>query len=513
MTRRWTPKRFVALRRFRVCACVASLTLASTLAFGVGARKTVALIVDGETTTVTTYAMSVDRLLQEQGIKVKTHDLIESSTPTSMLKNHDVVTVKSAYQTTITIDGQEVLFWTIATSVDQLLGFFEQNETEAEAAKVTVSINNVYNKLTGGLVINQSGPVTVIADGQSSQAPNGKLPAASILDSKGITLNKEDRVSVEKDGDETILRVRRVTHGKETRTEEVAFDTQTIVDTNLQPGEVVVRQEGENGAIQKTYDVTYVDGEKESESLTNETTTKIAIDRVIAVGPAQTSNDTDSGSSSSKTDKGSNSGTDNSQSNQSDQSDKKDTSNDNTSDGTNNNTDNTNNNSNDGDTDSGNSDTQKNDDNGSSNNSGNNSSNNNSNNNSGDNSNNKNDSNNSDSTTPSDPSDGCRLYHPTPSQAQTYAAGAAAQYGWTGQNWTDLVKLWTRESSWMWNAENPSSGAYGIPQSLPGSKMATFGERWRDDAAVQIDWGLNYISQRYGSPSKAWQHSEEIGWY
>lgn len=511
MTRRWTPKRFVALRRFRVCACVASLTLASTLAFGVGARKTVALIVDGETTTVTTYAMSVDRLLQEQGVKVKTHDLIESSTPTSMLKNHDVVTVKSAYQTTITIDGQEVLFWTIATSADQLLGFFEQNETEAEAAKVTVSINNVYNKLTGGLVINQSGPVTVIADGQSSQAPNGKLPAASILDSKGITLNKEDRVSVEKDGDETILRVRRVTHGEETRTEEVAFDTQTIIDTNLQPGEVVVRQEGENGAIQKTYDVTYVDGEKESESLTNETTTKIAIDRVIAVGPAQTSNDTDSGSSNSKTDKGSNSGTDNSQSNQSDQSDKKDPSNDNTSDGTNNNTDSTNNNSNGGNTDSGNSNTGKTDK--TDNNSSNNTSNDSSNNNSGDNGNNKNDGNNSDSTTPSDPSDGCRLYHPTPSQAQTYAAGAAAQYGWTGQNWTDLVKLWTRESSWMWNAENPDSGAYGIPQSLPGSKMATFGERWRDDAAVQIDWGLNYISQKYGSPSKAWQHSEEIGWY
>lgn len=75
------------------------------------------------------------------------------------------------------------------------------------------------------------------------------------------------------------------------------------------------------------------------------------------------------------------------------------------------------------------------------------------------------------------------------------------------------MKLWTRESSWMWNAENPSSGAYGIPQSLPGSNMATFGERWRDDAAVQIDWGLNYISQRYGSPSNAWQYSEKMGWY
>ena len=188
----------MTLRRVRVMACVASLTLTSALAFGVGARKSVALTVNGETTTVTTYAMSVDRLLQEQGVKVKTHDLVESTSPTSMLKNHDVVNVQSAYQTTITIDGQEVPFWTVASSAEQLLDFFNQNETEA--AKITVNISNVYNKLTGGLIINQKGPVTVIADGKSSVAPNGKLPAASILDAKGITSGKEDRVSVEKDG-------------------------------------------------------------------------------------------------------------------------------------------------------------------------------------------------------------------------------------------------------------------------------------------------------------------------
>ena len=285
-------------------ACVASLTLTSALAFGVGARKSVALTVNGETTTVTTYAMSVDRLLQEQGVKVKTHDLVESTSPTSMLKNHDVVNVQSAYQTTITIDGQEVPFWTVASSAEQLLDFFNQNETEA--AKITVNISNVYNKLTGGLIINQKGPVTVIADGKSSVAPNGKLPAASILDAKGITLGKEDRVSVEKDGKTTILRVRRVTHGEETRTKEVPFGTQTIIDPNLQPGEVTVRQEGENGEIQQTYAVTYVDGVKESETLTEEKTTKIAIDKVIAVGPEKTTDDTD------KSDKSDNSGNGNS---------------------------------------------------------------------------------------------------------------------------------------------------------------------------------------------------------
>lgn len=487
MTRRWTPRRFVTLRRVRVTACVVSLTLASTLAFGVGARKTVALTIDGETTTVTTYAMSVDRLLQERGVKVKTHDLVESTSPTSMLSNHDVVTVRSAYQTTITINGQEVPFWTVATSAEQLIGFFEQNE--ADAAKVTVNIDNVYNKLTGGLIINQNGPVTVIADGQSSEAPNGKLPAASILDSKGITLNKEDRVSVEKDNGETILRVRRVTHGEETRTKAVPFGTQTIIDPSLQPGEVVVRQEGEEGEIQQTYDVTYVDGGKESETLTNETTTKIALDRIIAVGPAASSDDSGSdGGSGNSGDTGNSDNTgknDNSDKNSnSDNSDKKNDSNNN-SDNTDNSSDNK-------------KDDSKKDDSGS-----------------------KTDPDpvpTPDPTPtptlkPSDPSAGCRLYHPSPAQAQVYAAGAAAQYGWTGQNWTDLVKLWTRESSWLWYAENASSGAYGIPQSLPGSKMAAFGANWRDDAAVQIDWGLSYIAQCYGSPSKAWEHSEQIGWY
>ena len=117
----------------------------------------------------------------------------------------------------------------------------------------------------------------------------------------------------------------------------------------------------------------------------------------------------------------------------------------------------------------------------------------------------------SDSGTTTTPSG--RLWHATVAQAQAYAAGAAAQRGWTGNDWDCLVRLWTRESSWLWYAENASSGAYGIPQSLPADKMAAFGANYRDDAAVQIDWGLWYIAQAYGSPSKAWQHSEQVGWY
>lgn len=98
-------------------------------------------------------------------------------------------------------------------------------------------------------------------------------------------------------------------------------------------------------------------------------------------------------------------------------------------------------------------------------------------------------------------------------ELQEYAHSRVLAMGWTEQDFQDLVKLWNRESSWQWNATNPSSGAYGIPQSLPASKMQSAGSDWKTNPKTQINWGLDYIKQRYGSPSKAWQHSEQTGWY
>ena len=89
----------------------------------------------------------------------------------------------------------------------------------------------------------------------------------------------------------------------------------------------------------------------------------------------------------------------------------------------------------------------------------------------------------------------------------------AAKRGWTGSQWSALNKLWERESNWNHHAKNPSSGAYGIPQSLPGSKMASVGSDWRTNPKTQIAWGLNYIAGRYGSPLSAWAHSQRTGWY
>jgi hypothetical protein len=87
-----------------------------------------------------------------------------------------------------------------------------------------------------------------------------------------------------------------------------------------------------------------------------------------------------------------------------------------------------------------------------------------------------------------------------------------AQRGWSSTQFTCLDRLWTRESNWRVSAAN-SSGAYGIPQALPGSKMATMGSDWRTNPVTQIRWGLYYIANAYGSPCAALEHSYRYNYY
>lgn len=96
---------------------------------------------------------------------------------------------------------------------------------------------------------------------------------------------------------------------------------------------------------------------------------------------------------------------------------------------------------------------------------------------------------------------------------QQIAQDMLSEYGWSQSEFSCLQPLWDKESGWDPNAENPSSGAYGIPQALPGSKMATAGSDWESNPATQIEWGLGYIEERYGTPCAAWEHSESNGWY
>ena len=85
--------------------------------------------------------------------------------------------------------------------------------------------------------------------------------------------------------------------------------------------------------------------------------------------------------------------------------------------------------------------------------------------------------------------------------------------GWGDSEFQCLVALWNRESHWNPYAKNSSSGAYGIPQALPGSKMASAGSDWQSNPVTQIKWGLGYIAGRYGTPCSALGHSNSVGWY
>jgi hypothetical protein len=102
---------------------------------------------------------------------------------------------------------------------------------------------------------------------------------------------------------------------------------------------------------------------------------------------------------------------------------------------------------------------------------------------------------------------------PNPNTAQSIAYNLMASFGFSPTTYFGcLLDLWNHESGWVYDAEN-ASGAYGIPQALPGSKMASAGPDWQTNPATQIKWGLGYIKQLYGNPCGAWSFEEANGYY
>ncbi len=101
---------------------------------------------------------------------------------------------------------------------------------------------------------------------------------------------------------------------------------------------------------------------------------------------------------------------------------------------------------------------------------------------------------------------------PNPGTAQAIAYNMLPSFGFSHNQFGCLNNIWSRESGWRYNAEN-ASGAYGIPQALPGSKMASAGADWLTNPATQIKWGIGYIKSTYGSPCSAWAFWQGHGWY
>lgn len=103
----------------------------------------------------------------------------------------------------------------------------------------------------------------------------------------------------------------------------------------------------------------------------------------------------------------------------------------------------------------------------------------------------------------------------TSSECKQYAYNELVdRYGWDEENdWSALIKLWNKESGWNALAKNKKSGACGIPQAYPCSKMKKYGSDYKTNCYTQINFGLAYISGKYGTPQKAWKHSQKKGWY
>ena len=503
----WSPGKYAKKRVLRIVVSAAVTIAVCCIGFVLNQRKAIALEVDGKTKEVVTYADSLPKFLKEQGIQVHTHDQAVSSSG-YWLTNGDVVKVRRAYEVMVNIGGHLIPYWTLASSAEQLENYFLQNDKEA--ARISVNIPNVYNALTGGIDLNASGPIEVIAFGKDYSVKNGNQPAASILDSLGITITSNDLVSVEHEGAKTVLVVERVSYGTETQDVMTSYAVKTVEDPNAYVGTTVIEQKGSYGEQQQTLKVTYINGKPAASQLLSAKVIKQSQPEVIEVGtkakpkpapqkPAQTqkaepekkaasapqepaqkpkaaspapeAKKSESDQKPAQTQKAepkpapaqpktsspapAQSAPSSSQSSsqaapatpaQTPQPSQSSSSSQNQV------------------------------------------------------------------ASQTEPASSSELSGElTPAEAQTFAAGVAEdQYGWGSTQFSCLVELWNRESGWMWDAENVYSGAYGIAQALPPSKMGT---GWEYNAKVQIDWGLSYILERYGTPCGAWGHETTYGWY
>lgn len=408
---------------------VAALVASGTVAFG-KAHKTVTLDVDGNATSVSTFAGDVEGLLAAQGVRLDDQDEVAPGLDTTLRDGSEIV-VRYGRQVTVAADGKESDVWLNVTDAHEALEILASRGTD-----VRLVASRSGERAEFPLRLHDSGPVAVVSDGSTRVVDSGGDSVAAILNRLGIELDEDDRVSVvavkdltenggkvvkkakvaqvaEKSDTDVALQVQRVETRKVTRTSSVPHGSKTVEDSSrYEDLDSVVKTAGKDGERTKVFQETLVDGAVESRELVSDKETTKPVTEVVAKGtkerPAPKPATSSSTQSSSKPA----------------------------------------------------------------------------------------------ASTPV----------PAGSNREIGQKMAAAR-GWTGQQWTCLEALWTRESNWNHRAQNPSSGAYGIPQSLPGTKMVTAGSDWATNPATQIKWGLGYIAGRYGTPCGAWGHSQSVGWY
>lgn len=246
-------------------------------------KATVTVSIDGEETTVHTHASTVAQLIKEQDWDVKDYDRIKPSLNADIVGNMDI-TWDLAKQVNVTIDGEKKPVWTTAENVEQLMD--ELHIDYKEHDQVEPALNKEISE-NMNIVYESAFQVTLISDGEEEKKWTTSTTVANFLKNENVTLNELDRVEpnlqekVEKETDIRVVRVEKVTDVVE---EAVAYGTVTRKDNKLADGKESVVQDGEEGLVNKYYEVTLEDGEEVSREHIKTETIKESVDKVVAVG-------------------------------------------------------------------------------------------------------------------------------------------------------------------------------------------------------------------------------------
>ncbi|MFD6165004.1 MULTISPECIES: transglycosylase family protein [Oerskovia] len=289
-------------RRWPLIAGATAIALVATGAVAYGsAKKTVQLDVDGNITTVSTFAGSVEGFLDEQDVRVTDRDLIAPGADAPLKNGADVV-VRYGRQVTVQTDGAQSDVWLTALDADEALDTLAARGSDV---RLVASRSGADGRAALSLRLDADGPVHVVADGQTKTAPDGSIGVNAILDQQGVVLGELDRVSVARtvepttDGttaeassaDETTtqpavsLVVQRVAVTETPTVTPIPFETVTEQDANrfadLAP---VVKQEGVEGASTKVENVTTVDGVEESREVVSDGVTSEPVAKIVVQG-------------------------------------------------------------------------------------------------------------------------------------------------------------------------------------------------------------------------------------
>ena len=242
------------------------------------AHKTVTLDVDGQVREVTTFAGSVDGLLDDHGVVLAERDAV---TPTGRLSDGAVVTVRTAHQVTVSRDGQERTIWTTALTADEALDLLAVRDPDVQL----VASRSSEGRPELPLDLSLRGPATIVVDGQSLEVDDARTTVAEALEAAGIELGEHDTVALDNDeaGHVRVV-VQRVVIETVTRTEEIAFSSTTKDDPSRYQGTKVVTTKGVAGVRTIVEQVTTVDGKETERVLVSDTQTTDPVDEVVAVG-------------------------------------------------------------------------------------------------------------------------------------------------------------------------------------------------------------------------------------